>query len=142
MEEIKIYQQIDSQSFHIGTNADLVPGALDIESPVYDSTTHKAKWVDNAWVIKPILEWDLKEGQILEVIQEEVKTIDEMTLEETISYVDKYSIKTIEKPSIYHSWVDNQWVITENGLNNCKNDKLKYLADFKDKIFSQWDFLW
>ena len=28
MEETKIYQQIDSQSFHIGTNADLVPGAI------------------------------------------------------------------------------------------------------------------
>ena len=35
MEEIKIYQQIDWNGFHIGTNADLVPGAIDIEAPIY-----------------------------------------------------------------------------------------------------------
>lgn len=47
MEEIKIYQQIDWNGFHIGTNADLVVGALDVEAPVYNSLTQKAKWVDN-----------------------------------------------------------------------------------------------
>ena len=61
MEEIKIYQQIDWNGFHIGTNADLVPGAIDIETPIYDSLTHKAKLVDNVLVIKPILELELKE---------------------------------------------------------------------------------
>ena len=65
MEEIKIYQQIDWNGFHIGTNADLVPGAIDIEAPIYDSLTHKAKLVDNVWIIKPILEWELKEGEVL-----------------------------------------------------------------------------
>ena len=54
MEEIKIYQQIDCNGFHIGTNADLVPGALDVEAPVYDNKTQKAKWDygTNSWIIK------------------------------------------------------------------------------------------
>ena len=48
MEEIKIYQQIDWNGFHIGTNADLVPGAIDIEAPIYDSLTHKANFT--VWI--------------------------------------------------------------------------------------------
>ena len=49
MEEIKIYQQIDSQGFHIGTSANENwfinnMGALDVEAPVYDKKTQKAKW--------------------------------------------------------------------------------------------------
>ena len=67
MEEIKIYQQIDCNGFHIGTNADLVPGAIDIEAPIYDSLTHKAKLVDNVWVIKPMLELEHEEKERLEL---------------------------------------------------------------------------
>ena len=131
---IKIYQQLDWNNFHIGTNADLVPGAIDIEAPIYDSSTHKAKLVDNVWVIKPILEWDLKDGQILITTQKEVKSIDRMTLEETVSYDNNYSIQEIPKPSNYHSWVNNQWVIDSAGLNLRKEEKLKYLADYRNNL--------
>lgn len=62
----KIYQQIDSQSFHIGTSANeewLLKeiGALDVDAPVYDKATEKAKWDKDSetWVIKTIEEWDL-----------------------------------------------------------------------------------
>jgi hypothetical protein len=59
----KIYQQIDSKSFHIGTSANEDwfvnnMGSLDVEAPIYDNKTHKAKWVDNSWVIKTIEEWN------------------------------------------------------------------------------------
>ena len=69
MEEIKIYQQIDSQSFHIGTSANEdwfinKMGALDVEAPVYDSATHKARWVNEAWVIKTIAEWETEMNSI------------------------------------------------------------------------------
>lgn len=131
---IKIYQQIDWNNFHIGTNADLVPGAIDIEAPIYNSSTHKAKLVHNTWVIKPIIEWDLKDGQILIATQKEVKSIDEITLEETVSYEDDYSIQEIPKPSNYHSWINNQWIIDSIGLNLCKEEKLKYLADYRNNL--------
>ncbi len=65
MEEIKIYQQVDWNGFHIGTNADLVPGAIDIEAPVYDKSTEKSRFVNGVWVIKTIIEWELKEGEVL-----------------------------------------------------------------------------
>ena len=120
MEEIKIYQQIDWNGFHIGTNADLVPGALDVEAPVYDSTTHKAKWVNDQWVIKPILEWDLKEGQVLQETTTNQVTVDPMTNIETITPITTYSVITIEKPSKYHSWVNNEWIVNETGLNSYK----------------------
>jgi hypothetical protein len=63
MEETKIYQQIDSQSFHIGTSANEEwfinkMGALDVEAPVYDNKTQKARWIDGDWVIKIIAEWE------------------------------------------------------------------------------------
>ena len=65
MEKIKIYQQIDSQGYHIGTSANeewflKKMGALDVEAPVYDSSTHKAKWDEenSTWVIKKIEEWE------------------------------------------------------------------------------------
>lgn len=59
----KIYQQIDCQGFHIGTSANEDwfinnMGALDVEAPIYDNKTHKAKWVDSSWVIKTIEEWN------------------------------------------------------------------------------------
>ena len=58
----KIYQQIDCEGFHIGTSANEEwfinnMGALDVEAPVYDSTTHRARWVNEAWVIKTIAKW-------------------------------------------------------------------------------------
>ena len=57
MEEIKIYQQIDSQSFHIGTSSNeewftKKMGALDVEAPVYDNKTQKARWIDGECVLK------------------------------------------------------------------------------------------
>ncbi len=63
MEEIKIYQQIDSQGFHIGTSANEEwfinkMGALDVEAPIYDIETQKARWVNEVWVIKTIAEWE------------------------------------------------------------------------------------
>ena len=59
----KIYQQIDSHNFHIGTSANEDwfinnMGALDVEDPVYDKKTQKAKWVNETWVIKIIEEWN------------------------------------------------------------------------------------
>ena len=65
MKETKIYQQIDSQSFHIGTSANeewfiKKMGALDVEAPVYDSNTQKARWVNETWVIKTISEWEVE----------------------------------------------------------------------------------
>ncbi len=98
MEEIKIYQQIDWNGFHIGTNADLVPGAIDIEAPIYDSLTHKAKLVYNVWVIKPILEWELKEGEIIQ---------------------DNHLIK-LEKPSELHSWDGVEWHLDEEKIRLSK----------------------
>ena len=61
MEETKIYQQIDFQWFHIGTSANEEwflnnIGALDVEAPIYDTNTQKAKWVDEALVVKNIEE--------------------------------------------------------------------------------------
>ena len=65
----KIYQQIDCEGFHIGTSANEEwfinnMGALDVEAPVYDSTTHRARWVNEAWVIKAIAEWETELNSI------------------------------------------------------------------------------
>ena len=65
----KIYQQIDCEGFHIGTSANEEwfinnMGALDVEAPVYDSTTHRARWVNEAWVIKTIAEWETELNSI------------------------------------------------------------------------------
>ena len=65
----KIYQQIDCEGFHIGTSANEEwfinnIGALDVEAPVYDSTTHRARWVNEAWVIKTIAEWETELNNI------------------------------------------------------------------------------
>ena len=59
----KIYQQVDSQYIHIGTsvNEDWFVnkmGALDVEAPEYNAKTHKAKWVNDSWIIKTIEEWN------------------------------------------------------------------------------------
>lgn len=69
MEETKIYQQIDSQSFHIGTSANEdwfinKMGALDVEAPIYDKAIQKAKWVNEAWVVKTIAEWETELNSI------------------------------------------------------------------------------
>ena len=133
MEDITIYQQIDWNGFHIGTNADLVPGALDVEAPIYDSTTHKAKWVDNAWVIKPILEWDLKEGQKLQETTTNQVTVDPMTNIETITPITTYSVITIERPSKYHSWVNNEWILNETGLDR-KSTRLNSSHSAKSRM--------
>lgn len=60
----KTYQQIDSQSFHIGTSANEEwflndMGALDVDAPEYDKETEKAKWDNDTqtWIIKTIEEW-------------------------------------------------------------------------------------
>lgn len=61
----KIYQQIDSQSFHIGTSANeewflKEMGALDVDAPEYDKSTEKAKWDKDKqeWRIKTLEEWE------------------------------------------------------------------------------------
>ena len=33
-------------------------GALDVEAPIYDNKTQKARWVNEVWVIKTIAEWE------------------------------------------------------------------------------------
>ena len=62
---MKVYQQINSKGFHIGTSANEEwflnnMGALDVEAPLYDKTKEKAKWdYENlAWIIKTIEEWE------------------------------------------------------------------------------------
>ena len=62
---MKIYQQIDSQNFHIGTSANEdwfinKIGALDVEAPVYDPLKEKAKWDEEnyTWTIKTKEEWE------------------------------------------------------------------------------------
>lgn len=65
MSQIKIYQQLDCQGFHIGTSANEEwfiknMGALDVEAPNYNPATQKAKWDydTSSWIIKTIEEWD------------------------------------------------------------------------------------
>ena len=63
MEEIKIYQQIDWNGFHIGTSDNEEwfinkMGALDVEAIAYNSEAQKTKWVDEVWVVKNIEEWE------------------------------------------------------------------------------------
>jgi hypothetical protein len=62
---MKIYQQINSEGFHIGTSANEEwfknnMGALDVETPVYDKTKEKAKWDSDSksWIVKTIEEWE------------------------------------------------------------------------------------
>ena len=61
---MKIYQQINSQNFHIGVSAhdewSEAKGAIDTNAPEYDRKTHKARWDADAreWIIKSIVEWD------------------------------------------------------------------------------------
>ena len=66
---IKIYQQIDWNNFHIGTSANeewftKKMGALDVEAPIYDNKTQKARWVNEVWVIKTIAEWETELNSI------------------------------------------------------------------------------
>ena len=62
----KIYQQTNSQGFHIGTSANEEwflndMGALDVEAPQYDRNTHRAKWDADikGWIIKTKQEWEI-----------------------------------------------------------------------------------
>lgn len=61
---MKIYQQINSQGFHIGTSAhdDWAEdrGAIDTDAPKYDKSTERARWDADAreWIIKTRDEWD------------------------------------------------------------------------------------
>ncbi len=60
---VVLMQQIDSQLFHIGTSANEEwftnkMGALDVEAPIYDVATQKARWIDGDWVTKTIAEWE------------------------------------------------------------------------------------
>lgn len=52
------YQQTDSQGFHIGQVAELTPGAIDTEAPIYNKATEKAKWDGVKWVIDTIENWN------------------------------------------------------------------------------------
>ena len=67
---MKIYQQTNTQGFHIGTSAhdDWVEskGAIDTDAPEYNPSTHKARWVEDAWDIRTIAEWD----EILNPVEE------------------------------------------------------------------------
>ena len=51
-------QQIDSMGFHIGTTVRDWAGALDVPAPEYNTDTHKARWVNDEWVIKTKEEWE------------------------------------------------------------------------------------
>ena len=51
--------QIDSLGFFIGMTVNDWPGALKGKTaPEFDKKTHKARWVDDAWVIKTKEEWE------------------------------------------------------------------------------------
>lgn len=56
---MKIYQQIDSNLFHIGTSAHGSdwPGALDVHPPIYDRSKERAKWDGAKWIVKTIQDW-------------------------------------------------------------------------------------
>ena len=59
-----IYQQLNSQHFHIGTSAHddwcEEKGALDTEAPGHDPKTHRARWVaeTRTWDIRTNEEWE------------------------------------------------------------------------------------
>ena len=61
---MKIYQQTDSNGFHIGTSAHddwaESKGAIDTDAPEYDRKTHRARWDADSreWIIKTKAEWD------------------------------------------------------------------------------------
>ena len=65
---MKIYQQTNSQGFFIGTSAhgEDWAGAIDTDAPEYNPSTHKARWVEDAWDIRTIAEWD----EILNPVEE------------------------------------------------------------------------
>lgn len=72
---VKIYQQIDSQSFHMGTSANEEwfinkMGALDVEAPIYNTTTQKTKQNETteSWVIKTKEEWKELSKIVLEMV--------------------------------------------------------------------------
>ena len=92
MEE-KIYCQTDWQGFYIGTTVNNCAGAIDTDEPIFDKKTEKAKWDGTKWVIKSIIEWELKEGEIL----------------------NGGVVEKIEKPSELHSWNydTKEWFLDE-----------------------------
>ena len=61
---MKIYQQINSQGFHIGTSAHdgwaEDKGAIDTDAPEYDKATERARWDADSrtWDIRTKEEWD------------------------------------------------------------------------------------
>ena len=61
---MKIYQQINSQGFHIGTSAHADwaedKGAIDTDAPVYDKAAERARWDKDSrtWDIRTKEEWD------------------------------------------------------------------------------------
>ena len=61
---MKIYQQIDSQGFHIGTSAhdDWAEdkGALETDAPEYNPATHRARWIKDSrtWDVRTNKQWD------------------------------------------------------------------------------------
>lgn len=46
---MKIYQQTNSENYHIGQVAELTPGAIDTAAPEYDKAAEKAKWDGTAF---------------------------------------------------------------------------------------------
>lgn len=63
-EQTMIYQQLNSQRFHMGTSAHddwcEEKGALDTEAPGHDPKTHRARWVaeTRTWDIRTNEEWE------------------------------------------------------------------------------------
>ena len=94
MEEIKIYQQIDWNGFHIGTNADLVPGAIDTMEPVFDKNTENAKWNGTEWIIKTIEQWEHEEKERLELqkIEYEKQLIIQKEIDKAKKITDFYEM--------------------------------------------------
>ena len=56
--------QLDGEGFFIGMTVNNWPGALIGQSaPEFDKSTQKAKWVEDAWVVKSIEEWASEESE-------------------------------------------------------------------------------
>ena len=57
-----------------------------------------------------------------------------MTNIETITPITTYSVITIEKPSKYHTWVNNEWILNETGLNSYKEELYIKLKSKREEV--------
>jgi len=103
----KIFCQTDGRGFFIGLTANNWAGAIDTDEPIFDKTTEKAKWDGTGWIIKSIIEWELKEGEILK----------------------DGIVEKVEKPSEFHSW--NFETKTWEDLRDLSEEKIKRSSELK-----------